>query len=232
MDAFQAEDVGLTPELDTPQRGLGFLGLGSRSRHSAFPPRWAPPITYLHLHECDAFSMGIFCFPSSAAIPLHDHPGMTVLSKLLYGSMHIQSYDWNTKLVENAKGATNQRGTGSPRLAELVVDEVLTAPCPTKVLYPSSGGNIHAFTALAPCAVLDVLIPPYSPTNGRHCTYYKSVPAPPQPQISLSSKQNQEESQPHFGWLEEFQPPDDFVVRRGLYKGPQIVAQTFDIPAA
>lgn len=62
------------------------------------------------------------------------------------------------------------------RLARLAVDKVITAPHGTSVLYPKSGGNLHCFTAITPCAVLDILAPPYLEAAGRRCTYYHDYP--------------------------------------------------------
>ena len=37
---------------------------------------------------------------------------------------------------------------------------------PPGVLYPTSGGNIHEFTPVTDCAVLDLLSPPYNAREG------------------------------------------------------------------
>ena len=71
------------------------------------------------------------------------------------------------------------------RLAKLKADSVFTAPCDSSVLYPTTGGNMHEFTAITPCAVLDVIGPPYSKEDGRDCSYYKDYPY-----AAFSSKQH------------------------------------------
>jgi hypothetical protein len=213
LDTIRPSDVGLG-DVEQQNRGFGDDGQGE---WRSILPRWAPPISYLHLYECELFSMGIFCLPTSATIPLHNHPGMTVLSRLLYGSMHVRAYDWVDPDDERRNSDPSL-----PRQARLVVDHVLSDPASTEVLYPMSGGNIHAFTAVTPCAVLDVLAPPYSSSTGRHCTYYRTTA---NTGVAGGFRQTDGESDElRFEWLEYFSPPDDFVVQRGHYEGPRIVA--------
>ncbi|CAI8585594.1 unnamed protein product [Vicia faba] len=161
-------------------------------------------ITYIHIHECDDVSIGVFCVPAGKEFPLHDHPGMTVLSKLLYGSVYVKAYDWIN--FDGTKGQTIG-------LAGRVIDEVMKAPHEPSILFPRSGGNIHSFRALTSCAILDVLSPPYSQDFGRPSTYYYDIPIP-----YLNG----------YSMLEEKPLPDDLVVRGAPYLGPSIVTNYDD----
>ncbi|XP_073060355.1 plant cysteine oxidase 2 isoform X3 [Primulina eburnea] len=185
----------------------------------------APIITYLHLHECDRFSIGIFCLPPKSVIPLHNHPGMTVFSKLLFGKMHYKSYDWWNEMDANIDAATAhalQSDANGLRLAKLKVDSQFTAPCETSILYPAHGGNMHILTAKTACAVLDVLGPPYCDPEGRHCQYYHEFPLNNFPDSVESCRLVPEEEQDEFAWLMEREKPEDFYVVGVSYKGPKI----------
>ncbi|GER35803.1 hypothetical protein STAS_12105 [Striga asiatica] len=150
--------------------GMTQVDVGLRPDMPFFSSKRGRIITYLQLHECDQFSIGIFCLPPTSVIPLHNHPGMTVFSKLLFGTMHIKSCDWSSEVDRKPNITTTTNVcTDELRLAKIKVNSEFTAPCKTSILYPTEGGNMHRFTAKSACAVLDVLGPPYCDPDGRHC---------------------------------------------------------------
>nr|CCA24127.1 conserved hypothetical protein [Albugo laibachii Nc14] len=154
-------------------------------------------VTYQHIWESKSVSMGIFVLSPGASIPLHDHPGMTVISRILYGSLRIRSFDF----------APLQSDDGL--LGILRQDSTISAPS-TTALSPTCG-NIHEFLAdgIEGCAIFDILAPPYNTEEGRDCSYYKV----------------DEEKVSHLGKeyyrLKKY-TPTDFRVQSAPYRGPQM----------
>jgi len=50
-------------------------------------------IEFVDVIDNDDFTVGIFLIPKGQRLPLHDHPGMTVLSKVLFGTLKVNSFD-------------------------------------------------------------------------------------------------------------------------------------------
>ncbi|KAF5187345.1 plant cysteine oxidase 2-like [Thalictrum thalictroides] len=212
-----------SPDVQRLQRILDNMepeDFGLSSNLVFFNPRSAikgtPSIKYTTIYQCKNFSLCIFFLPPTAVIPLHNHPEMTVFSKLLLGSMHIKSYD-----LVNSVTSDELTQSSKLRLARMKADNVFTAPCNTSVLYPTSGGNIHAFTAVTACAVLDVLGPPYSKDDGRDCTYYRDFPYSSSSNAMMAKADGNDDAS--YGWLEEIDVPKELRMDRVDYMGPQIV---------
>ncbi|CAH9089400.1 unnamed protein product [Cuscuta epithymum] len=180
-----------------------------------------PRVTNTTIYKGNNFSLCIFFLPSAAVIPLHNHPGMTVFSKLLLGSMHIKAYDWADVPSSAAIGDSNQDGC-TLRLAKLKANKTFTPQCNTSVLYPTSGGNIHEFRAITPCAVLDVLGPPYSKDDGRDCSYYRDIPYGASSSGDVNVAEAEEDGD-LYGWLEEIEIPDESKMDVIQYLGPRVV---------
>ncbi|CAO2820282.1 unnamed protein product [Amaranthus hypochondriacus] len=198
MDHLKPEDFRLSKDLP-------FFKFGNCVKGN-------PRVTYTTVCKCQNFSMVLFFLPASAVIPLHNHPEMTVFSKLLLGEMHIKAYDWAHSIDVECEKQPSSR-----RLARLKANDVFTAPCNSSVLYPTSGGNIHQFTAITPCAVLDVLGPPYSKEDGRDCSYYKEIPFTFKDDELAELKDDGHS----YGWLEEIEIPESSKMDGIVYLGPR-----------
>ncbi|KAI1886924.1 hypothetical protein AGOR_G00200780 [Albula goreensis] len=182
----------------------------------------SPPVTYMHICETKAFSMGVFLLKSGASIPLHDHPGMNGMLKVLYGKVSIRSFDkldsppdaeseiqFNPPLLPNQKEALRRSILRS--IGEYTEE---SGPC---VLTPLKE-NLHQIDAVdGPAAFLDILAPPYDPDDGRDCHYYRVL----QPVLENADKKSGQQEQEEM-WLLEIPQPDDFWCGGEPYPGPVV----------
>ncbi|XP_027696547.1 2-aminoethanethiol dioxygenase [Vombatus ursinus] len=253
-----APEAGFPENLQQLQQLLSQLraeDLNISPRRAALPsppparPPHLPPVTYMHICETAEFSLGVFLLKSGTSIPLHDHPGMHGVLKVLYGTLRISCLD---PLPGEGPGAPRegpqpqphppppQQAPAAPPRFEpplrpgqrAVVRRALlrsraeyteaSAPC----LLSPHRDNLHQIDAVdGPAAFLDILAPPYDPDDGRDCHYYRlleaAAPAGP-PDAGLGCGPAAPLPVPREVWLLETPQAADFWCEGEPYPGPKV----------
>ena len=85
-----------------PQKGLSVPAIHDRIVPHHRNHRKENIVRYLHAKEvADKYTVGLFVFPAGASIPLHDHPSMVVISRVLYGELNVKSYSIVSSVHKN-----------------------------------------------------------------------------------------------------------------------------------
>jgi len=157
-------------ELQSLSEAVSTLNADNINLHEiveSIPSHHRQPITFIHICENPVMCAVIIVMkPGGSGIPLHDHPGMYGLIKVLHGHLRVRTY--------TAIRDMNQ----SPKVpAVRNPDMVLSNISDTQILSPVSR-NIHQIEYVSGeggkeyAAFLDILSPPYQDDVG--CHYYKT----------------------------------------------------------
>lgn len=105
------------------------------------------------------FDIAIFMIPKGQRLPVHDHPNMSVISKVVEGALRVRSFSSVSSAKEDGR---------TVRLEEFCTKQSNDAAW----LLSPTVGNFHEFTAESACVIFDVLLPPYEYPH-RPCNYYE-----------------------------------------------------------
>ncbi|OWF55065.1 2-aminoethanethiol dioxygenase-like [Mizuhopecten yessoensis] len=185
------------------------------------------PAVYVHLFEDRVLSMGIFVVRQGCRIPLHNHPGMHGVCKVIQGTIRVNSFsevsrvglDIPKNIEQDMKQSIfpilkkKEQSQFSPVMT--YSSETLTTDDPACVLLPSDG-NIHEMISVdGPAAFVDILAPPYDHTTGeRVCQYYRDC-----------SEDTPTSSNSQVRWLRSIPPPHSFWCDTMEYNGPSMEIQ-------
>ncbi|KAJ8684284.1 hypothetical protein QAD02_020076 [Eretmocerus hayati] len=152
MDEITAEDVHVDKEL---------------LDHVKAQPA---PMCVIDIYENQDITIAIFILKSGVKLPMHDHPDMHGLLKVISGIVQIDSFSIDPETDDGSRRSSQIPAVRHP---SVIVKHTDSACVLTPVLR-----NLHEITCLeGPCAFLDVLSPPYDTGDfgegKRPCTFYK-----------------------------------------------------------
>jgi hypothetical protein len=151
VQRMQFSDLGLTCTIES----LALSVLGS------------PNIRFFDVLDHASLSVSLIICPSGTRIPLHDHPGMHVFTKVLVGQLDIQMLDVEFSLPCAAVPVDTPVGVRNTRIVSLKAGEFCEL---TPVV-----GNIHGVTCSGSetAIMLDVMLPPYPSDDS--CHYFRTT---------------------------------------------------------
>ncbi|XP_013185088.2 2-aminoethanethiol dioxygenase [Amyelois transitella] len=173
MDKLKAEDLGF-------DQTLGSLEWWRKPDKA--------PCTYIEVFQNSMMNMSIFVLKPGFKMPLHDHPHMHGLLKVIVGAVKIRSFsEYPLKEAMNEVDFAVRAKHEAARLAQgfhkrrrlfakVAQNKVCAANAETCILTPTVS-NFHEIEALdMPAAFFDILSPPYDTLikgiGPRRCRYY------------------------------------------------------------
>ncbi len=102
-----------------------------------------------------AFHASVFGLRAGETIPLHDHPELDVITKVLRGRLRVQTFEW----IDAASLTARECG------------EVVIGDADDALVLRKSPGTLHVVTAIEATAFLDLFAPYYDDVM-RPCRYY------------------------------------------------------------
>lgn len=164
LDKLQASDLNFNPDKVQGKK------IRNVSKNSV-------PVTSIEIAENKNFEMVIFLFKNGVRMPIHDHPGMFSIFKVIHGTLKFTSYSAVPNVLEDTEvhHAVRNRmmkcnlDTLVP--VELHLSENVTSKDEPRVLTPTIG-NYHEICAVGgTAAVFDILAPPYDYYEHK-CKFY------------------------------------------------------------
>eukprot|EP00048_Salpingoeca_helianthica_P024975 m.36812 g.36812 ORF g.36812 m.36812 type:complete len:287 (+) comp9720_c0_seq1:367-1227(+) len=143
---------------------------------------------YVNLYHDDNIDIGVFLLPKGQKIPLHNHPAMTVFTRVLSGTIDVRSLDWADLVAPAAPAFESSSAAAAavnPSSFEQVPDHAglfharvthhrrYSAESSIIEIHPRRC-NLHEIRALENSAFIDIAMPSYS--DERACTYFAEEP--------------------------------------------------------
>lgn len=139
--------------------------------------KYSVPVTSIDITENKHFGMVIFLFKDGARMPIHDHPGMFGVIKVIHGTVRITSYNPSPNVVDKTVERQDVRNRMKNSTLDTLVpvklhsSENVSSKDEPRVLTPTVG-NYHEISAVGgTAAIFDILAPPYD--GFKHdCKFY------------------------------------------------------------